>query len=259
LALSPTAAYLAGASGNSAFVAKIDPATTPAIGIDSAGPVVAFPTFTVGPFSSALAPGLLIQITGRNLGPADKVNAQLDESGRLPFVLSNTIVFFDNIPAPLISVQASSIMCFVPFEAASTAQITVSSNGQRSNGFRVTVQPSAPQIMSIANQDGTPNSADHPAKAGSVIAVYVSGLGETSPLSVDGLVNAAPLPVPLVPVSVFVTGGMPGSTPDAVSAAIGLIAGITQVNVRLPTPITARDNTVAIGVNSASATVYVTQ
>jgi uncharacterized protein (TIGR03437 family) len=259
LALSPTAAYLAGAGGTSALVAKIDPAITPAIGIDSAGPVTAFPTLTVGPFSAALAPGLLIQITGRNLGPSEKVNAQLDASGRLPFVLSNTVVFFDHIPAPLISVQSSSITCFVPFEAASTAQITVLSNGQRSNGFRVTVQPSAPQIMSIANQDGTPNSAGNPARAGSVIAVYVSGLGETTPLSVDGLVNAAPLPVPLVPVSVFVPGGTPGSPPDAVSAAIGLIAGITQVNVRLPVPITARDNVVVIGVNSASATVYVTQ
>ena len=168
-------------------------------------------------------------------------------------------MFFDNIPAPLISVQASSIVCFVPFEVASATQITVASSGQRSNGFRITVLPSAPQIMSIANQDATPNSADHPAKAGSVIAVYVSGLGETSPLSVDGLVNAAPLPVPLVPVSVFVPGGTPGSAPDAVSAAIGLIAGITQVNVRLPATISTTNNAVVVGVNSASATVYVTQ
>ncbi|MEO7142049.1 MAG: hypothetical protein ABI165_00940 [Bryobacteraceae bacterium] len=210
---------------------------------------------------TGVAPGLLVQITGRNLGPATQVNAQLDASGRLPFVLSNTIVFFGNLPAPLTSVEALSIICFAPFEIASTTEIIVSSNGQRSSAVRARVMPSAPQILSIANQDGIPNSADHPAQPGSVISLYVSGLGETNPPGDDGLVNTAPLPVPLLPVSVFLPGGQ--VTPQAVEAAPGQIAGITQVNVQLPAslaaPAGATPHAVQIGVNSASATLYLPQ
>ncbi|MBV8843031.1 MAG: hypothetical protein JO307_09480 [Bryobacterales bacterium] len=131
----------------------------------------------------------MIRISGRNLGLAVKVNAQLD-AGRLPFVLGGAIVFFGEAPAALISVQNTSIVCFVPFEIAQPAQVTVSLNGTLSNSVRVGVQASASQILSIANQDGTPNSAANPAYAGSVITLYVSGLGQTNPPGVDGLRNS---------------------------------------------------------------------
>ena len=242
-------------------MSKLELKTTPAVSIDSVGPVIAYPPATIGVFTTGVAPGLLIQIAGRNLGPSTKVNGQLDATGRLPFIVANTIVYFDNIPAPLISVQASSIVCVVPFEIASTTQVTVSSNGQRSNPVRTAVMASAPQILSIANQDGTANSADHPAKAGSVISLYVSGLGATSPPGADGLVNAAPLPVPLMQVSVYLPVGNSGAqiTPTAVSAAPALIAGITQVNVRLPASIGATTNSVVLSLNSTQATVYLSQ
>jgi uncharacterized protein (TIGR03437 family) len=261
LALTPTAVYLAGANGTSTLVAKIDPASTPAISIDSVNPVVAFPPGSVGPFGNAIAPGSLIQITGRDLGPATKVNGQLDTSGKLPFVLAGTSVFFDNIPAPLISVEATSIVCFVPFEVASSTEMSVLSNGQRSNAVLAGVAPSAPQILSVANQDGTANSVDHPAKLGSVISLYVSGLGETNPPGDDGLTNAAPLPVPLAPVNVYLPLPMsfPLVTPQFVGAAPGMIAGITQVNAQLPTAISVAGGVITIGVNSASAPVYVTK
>src|SRR5260370_397327 len=187
-----------------------------------------FPTTLVSPFSISIAPGQLIHIDGRNLGPAAKVNAQLDATGRLSFIVSNTTVFFDNIAAPIISIQSSSIVCFVPFEASLTPQITVSSNGQRSNAVRIGVSPSAPQILTIANADGTPNSADHPARAGAAVALYVSGLGETSPLSVDRLVDTAPLPLPLASFTLHLSPASPFS-PQAVVAAPGLIVAITQL------------------------------
>ena len=261
LALTPAAVYLAGSTGNSATVAKIDPTTTPAVHIDSVSPVVAFPPTSIQPFSPGIVPGQLVQITGRNLGPATKVNAQLDATGRLPFILGDTIVFFDNIPAPLISVQASSIQCFAPFGVSSTTQVTVLFDGQRSNAVRMGVSSSAPQILSIGNQDGTANSADHPAKAGSVISLYVSGLGATSPPSDDGLVNATPLPVPLVPVMVYLPVPPPSITPQSVSAAPGMIAGISQVNVQLPLAISTTPGTtkITITLNSANAPLYVTQ
>ena len=257
LALAPAAVYLAGTSGNSAIVQKIDPTSTPTVSIDSVGPVVAFPPASIEPATGDVAPGLLIQITGSNLGPAAKVNAQVDASGRLPFVLDNTIVYFDDIPAALISVQASAIVCYVPFETGPTPELTVFENGQRSNAVQIGVTASAPQILKVVNQDGSLNSAAKPAQVGSVIMLFVSGLGETNPLSADGLVNSPPLAVPLVPVMVYLPGLQ--IVPQFVGAAPGMIAGITQVNVPIPAALGTTPAASGISVNSASATLYVTR
>jgi uncharacterized protein (TIGR03437 family) len=259
LALGPGSVYLAGSSGNSAFIANIDPAKTPAIHIDSVSPVVTFPPATVSPVLTGLAPGQLIQIRGRGLGPATKVSAQMDASGRLPFVLANTVVFFDNVPAPLLSIDQSSIMCFVPFEVVSTSRITVSSNGQVSNAVKTGIVTSAPQVLTITNQDGSMNSSSHPAQIGSVIALYVSGLGQTNPPGDDGLINATPLPVPLVPVTVFFPGI--SVTPQFVGAAPGMIAGITQVNVEIPsgTLVSGSVMPLTLLLNNTVAPLYTTQ
>lgn len=260
LALGPGAVYLAGWTGSEASVAKIDPTQSPVTGIDTILPVVAFPPSTINPTFGGVAPGQLIQISGHNLGPATLASAQVDASGHLPFVLDNTVVFFDNVPAPLISVSASTILCYVPFEVVSTAMVTVSANGQTSNPVLIQILASSPQILTILNQDGSVNSAAHPAKASSVIAFYVSGLGQTNPPGDDGLLNANPLPVPLASVTVNFPVLSLGITPQFAAAAPGMIAGITQVNVQLPaTTPSSGTTTITIGVNNANATLYTTQ
>jgi uncharacterized protein (TIGR03437 family) len=258
LALGPGSVYLTGSTGSSASLTRIDPAKSPAVSIDSVVPVVAFPPPTTNPFYAGVAPGQLIQISGQNLGPAGKASAQLDASGRLPFVLANTVVFFDNTPAPLLSVEASSIMCFVPFEVVASAQITVSANGQMSNAALTGIVASSPQILSIVNQDGSMNSASHPAKAGSVIMLFVSGLGQTDPPGDDGLLNASPLPVPLVPVTVYFPATPSAVTPQFVGAAPGMIAGIAQVNVQVPASVSVSAAAMPVGIsmNTASAQLY---
>jgi uncharacterized protein (TIGR03437 family) len=256
MAIAPSgSAYVAGARGRSASIAKIDPATNPPVSINSIAPVVGFPPPSIPPFLAGVVPGQLIQISGRNLGPSAKLNAQLDVTGRLPFTLGSTVVLFDNIPAPLISVQDTSIVCFVPFEITQLTQVTVVANGQRSNAVQIGVTSSMPQILSVANQDNTMNGASNPAKAGSVITLYVTGFGQTNPPGVDGLTNAAPLPVPLASVTVF----LPGITipPQFVGGAPGQIAGITQINVQLPTTLNFPSNPTSISVNGANATLYV--
>lgn len=253
LTLGSGSVYLAGWTGSTASVAKIDPSKSPTVGIDSVVPVVTFPQPSTNPFFAGIAPGQMIQINGRNLGPASKATAQLDASGHLPFVLANTVVFFNNIPAPLLSVGASSIMCFVPFEVLSTAQITVSANGQLSSPVLMGIVSSSPEILSVVNQDGSVNSSDHPAKEGSVIMLFVSGLGQTNPPGDDGLINASPLSVPLA--SVFVS--FPSAvTPQFVGAAPGLIAGITQINVQVPASLPAGATSTVININGTYGKVY---
>ncbi|HEV8145021.1 MAG TPA: hypothetical protein VGP79_01495, partial [Bryobacteraceae bacterium] len=176
-------------------------------------------------------------------------------TGRLPFILGDTLVTFDGIPAPLISIQDKLIVCFVPFEVAGTVEVAVSSGGQRSNGVRVSIVASAPQILSIVNQDGSLNSAEHGAKAGDNIAIYVSGLGQTNPPSVDGLITTAPrLPVPIAPVRVFSSNAE--LKPTYVGAAPGMIAGITQVNVQVPSLTANSSPAITIAVNNANGVLY---
>jgi uncharacterized protein (TIGR03437 family) len=266
LSLSQGAIYLAGTRGSSALVQKLDPSTTPSVVIDYVSAVAPFPpglTFPVPP--TGVAPGQLIQISGQHMGPAKEVDGQLDSTGRLPFTLAGVTVYFDGIPAPLISVQANLIECFAPFGIASTTQVTVVSDGQRSNPVRTGVVSYAPQIQSVVNQDGTVNSKDHPAKLGSVITLYIAGTGATNPPSTDGLISNAPLPVPVVGVSIFLSGflsGFPQSgqvTPQYLGAAPGLIAGITQANIVLPVTLAIPpNNVISVGVSSSNAPVYVT-
>jgi uncharacterized protein (TIGR03437 family) len=122
------------------------------------------------------------------------------------------------------------------------------------------IVPTSPQVLNVVNQDGTVNSADHPAKAGSVIMLYVSGLGQTNPQGDDGLTNGNPLPVPLAAVTVYFPVTPSAVTPQFVGAAPGLIAGITQVNVQVPTSVPSTTNLpIEISVNAASAPLYTSQ
>jgi uncharacterized protein (TIGR03437 family) len=128
-----------------------------------------------------------------------------------------------------------------------------------SNAVQMGIVASAPQVLSIVNQDGSVNSADHPAKSGSVITLYVSGLGQTSPPGTDGLVNANPLPVPMSAVTVYFPATQSAVTPQFVAAAAGMIAGITQVNVQVPATLSATGSPIAISLNSAPAKLYTAQ
>lgn len=222
-------------SGNTASLVKIDPAGTPPVIVNSIG--ISTSNQTVAGSSAVylipqIAPGELIGITGQHLGPTTTVMAQLDATGRLPFTVGATSVSFDGYIAPLISVQDGLIVCFAPFEITGSAEVTVTVDGQKSNSVRIAVASSAPYILSVINQDGSMNSADHPAPQGSEVTFYVTGLGLTFPLSQDGSVSAPPLPIPLGSISASI--GNNQVQPEFVAAAYGLVAGITQINVQVP-------------------------
>lgn len=254
------AIYVSGTNGlnsanpPSALLIKIDPSGTPPVIINSIGPESAASSLPL--LNSFIAPGELISIGGQHLGPSDTVMAKLDATGRLPFQVGATSVAFDGYIAPLISVQDNLIVCFAPFEITGSAEVTVTVDGQHSNSVRVGVQPSSGNILVIVNQDGTVNSADHPAPKGSVLTIYVTGLGLTSPLSQDGSVSAPPLPVPVVPVTVTIDGH--SVQPQFAAAADGLVAGITQVNVQIPVT-TYSLNPVNAYVNNGLAQIYIGQ
>ena len=124
------------------------------------------------------------------------------------------------------------------------------------------VAPSVPGLFSanasgsgpgaILNQDTTPNSAANPAVAGSVIVMFGTGEGLTTPPSTDGQINTpALLPQPSLPISVTIGGitahiNYYGAMPDEV-------AGLFQLNVVVPAGLTAGNQPVSVLIGTASS------
>jgi uncharacterized protein (TIGR03437 family) len=88
----------------------------------------------------------------------------------------------------------------------------------------------------ILNQDGiTVNSPETPAQKGSVVSVYMTGGGATVPATATGAMiaaNASVLPWLAAQVTCSV-GGIPATVSYSGSAP-GLVSGIVQVNVQIP-------------------------
>jgi uncharacterized protein (TIGR03437 family) len=193
---------------------------------------------------SAVSPGEVIAIFGSNLGPASGMGLQLDSFGNVASLLSGTQVQFDGLAAPMVYAGAGQVNVIVPFGLSSTAsQVQVLYRGQPSDAFPVNVLPATPGIFTAdssgsgqalaANQDSTANGSQNPAAAGSVIVLYATGGGQTSPIVPDGsVVSAGQLPRPVLPVTALI-GGQPATVLYA-GGSPGTVAGVMQVNVQVP-------------------------
>ncbi len=101
------------------------------------------------------------------------------------------------------------------------------------------------QAAAFNNVDGTPNGPDHPASVGSVIGIYVTGLGVTDPPVSDGtFADPSALPRNTGKVEVFV-GGKPAEVLYA-GVAPYMIAGVSQVNFTVPAGVPAGNQPVFV-------------
>jgi len=198
--------------------------------------------------NEAISPGEIITIGGNSIGPATP--ASFTVSGNLvPSTLAGVQVLINGHAAPLLYVSNTQINCIVPYEIAGILNPTVLVEflGQSSNGFVVNAAATAPGIFTangsgsgsgaILNSDNSYNSAANPAARGSVIQVFMTGEGQTSPGGVDGkvtVVNSTPpyTPSPLVPIAITVAG-LP-ATYQFAGEAPGLVSGVMQLNVVIP-------------------------
>jgi uncharacterized protein (TIGR03437 family) len=192
--------------------------------------------------TGAVAPGTLITLFGDRIGPATLANAQVT-NGRVTTNLADTQVLFDDVAAPMIYASRTQTSVLVPFEVSgkATARLRVLLNGVTYYDQPVTIASSSPGIFTatqngsgsaaIINQDGSNNNST-PALAGSIVSVFVTGLGQTNPASQTGEIVTGARPQALE-VTAFINGNP--ATVTYAGAAPGLAAGIGQVNVRIPT------------------------
>jgi uncharacterized protein (TIGR03437 family) len=215
--------------------------------------VQAAPAVTLGPAAvtnaasyqtGAVAPGEIVTIFGTSIGPAGLVTAQLNGQGKLASILSGTQVLFDNIPAPLVYVMANQVSAIVPYEVAGqpATQMTVVANGQATPPLTLNVTAVTPALFTsnasgsgqaaAVNQDGSLNGPGSGAPAGSVLSLYGTGEGQTSPGGINGRVANTILPAPLAAVSVKI--GNVDAPVQYAGAASQATAGLLQLNVTVP-------------------------
>jgi uncharacterized protein (TIGR03437 family) len=254
LALDSTGVYLSGASRGgtahgSVFVVKV-PKTQPVP--DDSRPRISWECVVnaASYAGGAVAPGEIVTIFGRGMGPSELMPLRIGEDGRLATSLSGTRILFNGTPAPLVYVSATQSSAIVPYALAgsATAQIEVEHAGVRSEPLTMPVAASRPGIFTlngtgkgqgaILNEDGSLNSPENPAALGSIVAIFVTGEGLVDPAVPDGVMVRGAPPKPLLPVAVSLEDVFDPylyTEVEVVHAAAvpESVAGLLQINVRL--------------------------
>ena len=177
----------------------------------------------------AVAPGEIVTLFGTDFGT------------------STPTVNFGTSTAPVLYSSNCQINAVVPFEVnpGIATLVTVQSGSQLLGPIKLPVVAAVPGIFTtsdsgsgqaaVLNQDGTVNSASNAAPRGSVVSVYLTGVGALSPPLGDGLLGplSPPFPAPVATISATI-GGALNATVTFAGQAPGLIAGLTQVNIQIP-------------------------
>ncbi len=209
--------------GNAGLV-QIQQPTTPAPPFVSGG-VLSAASLLPGPVS----PGEALTIVGA------------------PALAAVSGVLFNGAPAPILYTGPGQVNAVVPFglDLSANAELELMAGSQALGDVTVAVAPVSPALFTansngtgagvILNQDYTVNSSANPARAGSVVILYGTGFGQVNPPAADG--KPAPGAAPTVAPVTASIGSVPADVLYA-GAAPGLIAGVVQINVRIPVGVT---------------------
>lgn len=186
--------------------------------------------------STRLAPGALFTIFGTGLA-----NSSATATGfPLPTSLAGAEVLMNGAPAALIYVSPAQINGQAPPELApGLTPVLVRNGAAQSVSVPLDLAPSAPELFVapnghalVFNQDGALNSPGTPADRGSVVTVFLTGLGAVSPPVPNGR------PAPFDPLARAVgdalaeVGGQPADL-YYLGLAPGF-AGLGQANLKVP-------------------------
>jgi uncharacterized protein (TIGR03437 family) len=201
--------------------------------------------------AGAVAPGEIVSIFGSALGPVAGANLQFTNPLLVSNALAGVHVLFDGVPAPITYASARQVNAVVPYEVAgqSATQLQVEYLGAVSAPISMPVAAVSPGLFtstaSGAGQaailnitDFTVNSATNAAARGDWVEIFGTGLGVTTPASLDGLLAAPPYPQVNPNVTVKVTMGGITCQTNYVGAAPGLISGALQINAQVPAGVT---------------------
>jgi uncharacterized protein (TIGR03437 family) len=219
--------------------------------VNSPPPVVAAVVNAASFQSGPVAPGEIVTIAGTALGPVTPATLTLDSTAKVSTNIGGVQVICQpgGIPAPLTYVSSTQINAVIPYELAGALNPTlqVKSGGQTSATYSLTSAPTALGVFTLngsgsgpaaaLNDDGSVNTPSVPASKGGSIVLYVTGEGQTAPSGITGKVTTVAPVVPLTPQPILPVSAQVGGQPAIVEfygEAPGFIAGVMQVNIRIP-------------------------
>jgi len=190
---------------------------------------------------SPVAPGGLISIFGNQLSATNLATREIP----VPTALADSCLTVNGQPMPIVFVSPTQINAQMPFEAVGNVTINVHTPGGASDNFNLTVQPTAPAVFlsgvagpetnlpTVIRSDNNLIVTDsNPVHRNDTLVIYLTGLGQTSPVVDDGLPApgdplASALTVPTVQLGgtnlpVIYAGLAPGEV------------GVYQINVSVP-------------------------
>ena len=187
----------------------------------------------------AIAPGSIVSVFGTGLAGT----TQSAVSTPVPKVLLDTVVSFNNVPAPLFYVSPNQINAQVPFELP-PGGVTVEVRRPSSSVVRqtITLAPAAPGIFTTNQRETGPGVIVHaadfslvtesvPARPGEFVSIFCTGLGELKSRVDAGI--AAPYPPPETVLTPEVRVGNILANVSFSGLAPGFV-GLYQVNVQVP-------------------------
>jgi uncharacterized protein (TIGR03437 family) len=203
------------------------------------------------PFTAGVAPGELLVLYGANLSSGVQVAPTIP----FPTTLGNVQVFINGIAAPIYYVTPGQLSVIVPYGVTGTiASVQVSNNSVPSNAVTMWISKTAPGVLTqsqnglgygdAVHQNGTLVNAQNPAQIGETLLVFVTGLGAVSPTIPDG----GPGPTSPLSTAASTIAAYIGGVQATVSYA-GLapqLAGLYQINLTVPSGVTAGDNALDI-------------
>jgi uncharacterized protein (TIGR03437 family) len=204
----------------------------------------------------SVAPGQLLSLYGTNLAPTGLASSPFPPS------FNGVTVTFNGIAAPILYTSGIQINVQVPFEIQGQKQVTMQVSSASvtppvsesyflavaerqpsvfisPNGFSAPLFDMAScngQIVSglqalAFNADGTLNSCANPAASGSVVTIFLNGLGVSNPAQVTGVVSNSPMSIN--PAAALVPGAKATTNVLSTTTLPGSIDSLAQVQIQV--------------------------
>lgn len=173
--------------------------------------------------------------------------------------------------APILYAGAGQVNAIVPFglDATTAASLKLVSGHWSTGAIALPTAAVSPALFTqaangtgpgaILNEDYSLNSFSNPATAGSTVMLYGTGFGTLVPPATDGQIASDPAQTATAVTASI--AGMPAQVTYA-GAAPGLIAGVVQINIRIPqdapsSPAAPVSLSVGTAVSPAGATIAI--
>jgi uncharacterized protein (TIGR03437 family) len=203
-----------------------------------------------------VAPGMIAAVFSTGGDSQFGTTTESAASVPLPKTLNGVQVLVNNTPSPLFFGAPNQINFQIPSNAPTTGtadvQVVEAATNRVLGDTTVVMDQFAPGMFTqnasgsgdgvIANQDATLNTPSNPAKAGSVVTLYLTGQGPITGIPPDGDVPNAALSVPYV-TNVYI--GDQTIVPQENVLYSGLaptLVGVWQINVKIPNDVISVPN-----------------